>query len=317
MLSFQPQIQRKYSSKNYKLLSKKRFTNNVKEDIMKGEQRMESAKKELDGLNVIDDFLFYELLSGDRGEWFCKMLIKAMCGREVKDVRITPQCVLQGTDLVNHGIRMDLLVDEKEGVLYDIEPDKYTDRKALPRRARYYHSLSDSKLLKAGKDYRTLRDLWVVFILPYDPFGENRMSYTFRTMCEELPNLKYEDGAKTIYLNTRGNIGGSGELAALLKYTENSTEDNVTTEELSDLHNYVKSIKKKREVGVRYMKSWERDRMMQDMGWENGKAEGEILGIDKVNLLNCRLIHDHRTEDMFRAAQDNEFQKELMKEYCI
>ncbi len=63
----------------------------------------------------------------------------------------------------------------------------------------------------------------IIIILPYDPFGEGRMVYTVKNMCEEQPVLSYDDGAKKIYLYTKGIKGNPGQaLCDMLKYMEHS-----------------------------------------------------------------------------------------------
>lgn len=239
---------------------------------------MKHNKRKIEELNLMDDFLFYEAVSGEKGEWFCRLLIKSMCGKEVKDIRIQLQSVIQGADTTRHGIRMDLYVDEKGKCLYDFEPDKYTDFKVLPKRNRYYRALADGKLLETGEEYDRIPDMWIIFILPYDPFGKDRMCYTIKSSIQEEPDVKYEDGAVTLYLNTSGYVGGNEELSLLLKYMEQSTAQNAKTEELSTLHNYVEEIKHNKKVGVRYMKSWEYERMIRTRGMEEGRKEGIAKG---------------------------------------
>ena len=241
---------------------------------------MKYQKRNLEQLNLIDDFLFYEVVSGDEGEWFCRLLIKAICKKEVKSLRICPQNIVQGTDTSRHGIRMDLYVDEMGECLYDFEPDKYTDKKILPKRNRYYRALLDGKLLASGEEYERMPDMWTIFILTHDPFDRNRMCYTVKNCIVEEPDISYEDGAVSLFLYTRGNLGDNEELSYLLKYMENSVEENATTEELKQLHKYITAIKHRKEVGVRYMKSWEYEKMYREEGRAEGRAEDvlDLLG---------------------------------------
>lgn len=45
---------------------------------------MKQQKKTIEELNLLDDFLFFEAVSGEQGEWFCHLLIKSICKREVE-----------------------------------------------------------------------------------------------------------------------------------------------------------------------------------------------------------------------------------------
>ncbi|MDY5023306.1 MAG: hypothetical protein SPE99_13040, partial [Blautia sp.] len=66
-----------------------------------------------------------------------------------------------------------------------MEPDKNDDSeaiRALPRRVRFYHAKIDGDSLKSGMNYHELKNVIVILITPYDPFGEERMVYTIRSM---------------------------------------------------------------------------------------------------------------------------------------
>lgn len=78
---------------------------------------------------------------------------------------------------------------------------------ALPRRVRFYHAKIDAGNLAAGEEYNALRNVVVIFITTYDPFGLKRMVYTIKNSCVEEPGLLYEDGARTIFLYMGGRQG--------------------------------------------------------------------------------------------------------------
>lgn len=95
----------------------------------------------------------------------------------------------------------------------------------------------------------------------------------------------------------------------MLKYIENSTDDNVTDENIAKIHGFVDKVKRDKEVGINYMKSWEREQMIHKEGLEEG--------LERVNQLNLKLIEASRTEDMIRAARDREFQEKLFEEFGL
>lgn len=228
----------------------------------------------------------------EKGEWFCRLLIRAICQRDVKDIQINPQNMIQGSDTMSHGIRMDLYVDESGRCLYDFEPDKYTDKKLLPKRNRYYRALLDGRLLEAGEEYDKLPDMWTIFILSRDPFGKNRMCYTIKNKIIEEPDTQYEDGAVSLFLYTKGAKGGSKQLTQLLNYIVESKKENAVSEELKELHRYVTRIKRRKEVGVRYMKSWELEKMWRREAREEGREEGrkEGIGQGRVDTLQEMIL---------------------------
>ena len=88
---------------------------------------------------------------------------------------------------------------------------------ALPKRVRFYRAKIDAETLKSGDDYGMLKKVYVIFIMPFDPFGLNHMVYTIKNSCVEEPEMPYDDGATTIFLYTKGKVGvPSGELEAFL-----------------------------------------------------------------------------------------------------
>lgn len=129
--------------------------------------------------------------------------------------------------------------------IYDIEPCLYESAPGtLAKRNRFYQGRIDGRYLASGeKDFSQLPNLYVIMILPYDPFGKERMVYQFRSRCEEEPELDYPDGLRYIYFNTKGTIGGSSEIRGMLDYLQKSTEENAKGETLQMLHRHVEKVK--------------------------------------------------------------------------
>ena len=93
------------------------------------------------------------------------------------------------------------------------------------------------------------------------------MIYTIRNHCVENPELPYEDGARTIFLYTKGRKGRDNEsLSQLLDYMENTTRENAVSEELEAIQEMVDVGKEDAEVTVAYMKGFERDQMFLEEG---------------------------------------------------
>ena len=158
--------------------------------------------------NLPDDFLVNSLMSHrEYGEAASKIIIGRITRRVSEHLTVVPQKVYVGEDPKYHGVRMDIYLDEQEGEIFDIEPDRNggkEDIKALPRRVRFYHAKIDAGNLESGEDYSHLRNVVVIFITSYDPFGRNRMVYTIQNKCVEEPDMPYADGALSIFLYTRG-----------------------------------------------------------------------------------------------------------------
>ena len=109
------------------------------------------------------------------------------------------------------------------------------------------------KLLETGVDYGKLPELWSIWILPYDPFGQNQMVYTVKNMVEGFEQIEYNDSIRKWFLYTDGVYGGSPKLKKLLAYLKHSSMENAVDEELAELHPRVERLINNREIGVKYM----------------------------------------------------------------
>lgn len=236
------------------------------------------------GLSSSASVIICLLAYPEYGRRFCRKFLKILFGREFKNLNIVTQKSYGGRDTGLHGARLDVYIEEGDEVeidssnvstIYDIEPDKNNKRKDIDfiaQRTRFYHAIIDSRSLKSGQSYDKLKKVFVIFICPYDPFGDDRMIYTIRNHCVENPELPYEDGARTIFLYTKGRKGRDNEsLSQLLDYMENTTRENAVSEELEAIQEMVDVVKEDAEVTVAYMKGFERDQMFLEEGKELGR----------------------------------------------
>ena len=174
----------------------------------------------------------------------------------------------------NDCARMNASFDDS---IYDLEPDqnnKVPMVKAFPKRARFYHATIDRHILKSGEDFGNLKNVYVIFLCNYDPFGYDRTRYTIKNMCVEDTEIPYEDGARTIVLYTKGSKGDvSEELRQFLDYMEHTDHAHAVSDTLRELQKMVDIVKHDGEVSLAYMKWFEHDRMMMEEGREEGREE--------------------------------------------
>lgn len=289
-----------------------------------------NRRKTLEELNLIDDFLFQEVLSLEGGAEFARILLGTILGRPIRKVRVIPQKSIPGIDTDKHGIRLDAYIEDVSDELlanqvdaevipdiYDIEPDNTYEKNTLPRRTRYYHGMMDTKLLASGASYDELPNVVIITILPYDPFGKKRMVYTVRSQCVEDPSIPYDDGAQKIFIYTKGTAESSSQdLMDMLKYIEETTASNVTNQDIASIHKLVTKAKRSKEVGINYMKSWVREKMIRDEERREGREEG-LKQLDLMNQLNIRLAEAGRIEDIVKAAKDPAYKEALLQEFCL
>ena len=147
--------------------------------------------------------------------------------------------------------------------------------------------------------FNLLNDTCIIMITPFDLFGKGKYCYTFHPYCEEEPDLRLEDGAVRIFLNSHGTNRDevSEELVALLEYMETMDADKIgdDSENLKKLHEYVEQIKASEEIGVKYMQKWEE----LEYEREEGREEGRIVGrkVEEISILRRLLKKKNRDEE--------------------
>ena len=243
-------------------------------------------KKSLQDLDLINSFLFRASTeNSEDAKFIAKLIIERATGRKVEQISVEPEKPLMGLDLGQHGICMDLYVEEYEGQrrarVYDIEPNNYGIEE-LPLRSRYSQALTDAKLLEAGESYKSLPGYLSIWILPYDPFGQNKMLYIVKNCVEEDTQIVYNDGAMKLFLYTGGEYGGNEKLKDMLRYFSESNEKNVVDEELSQLHSIVQKVRDNRKVGERYMTLQEYLEYEIKQGVEEGIAEAVDAAVEEA-----------------------------------
>ena len=258
--------------------------------------------KPYEELNLMDSFLFETVTEKpENAIVVAKPIIERATGRRVQKLVVHPQKDLKGINISTHGIRMDVYTEEVVAThsgnevtcVYDIEPNNYYD-KDLPRRNRYYQSMIDSKLLPSGEPYKNLPDMYSIWLLPYDPFGDNRMIYTVKNTVAENNQIVYNDGVTKIFLYTRGTVGGSKELKQLLDFMEHSTRENAVDSELSDIMDIVDTTKsdpkeRGRYMGIMGIIDYEK-RDSYNEGIELGRSEGIQTGIIQGTIITCKSL---------------------------
>lgn len=91
---------------------------------------------------------------------------------------------------------------------------------------------------------------------------------------EEEPDMPYDDGARTLFLYTKGKRGNPPEeLRQLLHYMEDTKKENAQNESLRSIHEMVEAVKGEREVSLEYMKIFEREEMLVRQGIKEGRKE--------------------------------------------
>lgn len=288
----------------------------AKEQITEGRTaEKQSTGKTVLEMNLLDDFLFGSVVTyPEIGKEFVRKLLRIIFGRDFKHLSVSAQKVFYGADSDLHGARLDVYMEPETGedsagtaTVYDVEPDcngSAADRKALPRRVRFYHGKIAVGNLMAGRGYDELKNAVIIMIVPYDPFGLRRMVYTVKNACVEEPEMKYEDGASTLFLYTKGTKGASNEaLKQLLHYMEETSYENAVNDDLRRIHEMVETVRKDPETSIRYLRLLEK----LNRSRREGELEGEVRG-KALNLISlvCKKMKKNKPLEVIAEELEEE-----------
>lgn len=165
---------------------------------------------------------------------------------------------------------------------------------ALGKRERYYHSHIDMELLLSGDDYSKLPNTYVIFVCDFDPFRKGKYCYTFENIYKEDKALSMQDGAKSIFLNTRGENADEvpNEMVAFLDFVKADLED--STKDFHDnfvrqLQNSIQKVKSSRRMEENFMILREMLRDERAEGKAEGKAESVLILLEEIGTVSEQL----------------------------
>ncbi|MBD5550809.1 MAG: Rpn family recombination-promoting nuclease/putative transposase [Lachnospiraceae bacterium] len=244
------------------------------------------ANTKLEKLNLLDKFLFDETME-DKEAY--QAAIGILLENEVellekpvteKEFRVSPQL---------REIRLDVIGIDKEKKLYHTEMQQRNTGN-LVRRSRYYQAQLDVSLLEPGsKDFNLLNESCFILIAPFDVFGRGLYRYTFEGVCRECQDLKLEDGAVRIFINTKGRNREdfSREFLDFMEYigkTTDETAERAAGNRIKKIHERVRSVRKSEKAGVKYMQRWE------ELAY--AREDGDL---QRVVSLVCKKIKKNKT----------------------
>ena len=221
-------------------------------------------------LTIRDDYMFKLVMKSRR---ICKKMLEGTLRIRIAKIRYLETEKSIAAPYRSKGIRLDVYVKDEKDTVYNIEMQiRRLEGDALFKRARYYQSMMDADLLAAGADYDELNKTIIIFVCPFDPFGEGRYIYTFENLCMENKDLELRDGATKIFLNTKGTIGDiTDTIKAFLRYVDGVVTDNSLVQEIEE---EIRKVKLEEGERVNYMTF--AMKMMEER--KEGRAEGRAEG---------------------------------------
>lgn len=180
------------------------------------------------------------------------------------------------------------------------------------KRSRFYQGLIDVPILKSGKStkYKQLPSTVIIFITQDDIFGRDLAKYTFTEQCQEIEDLKLDDGTTKIFLNMTSK-NGTPELVSMLQYMKDTNIDNpeiiMKDSRILELDEIVSEVRESEE--------WEVVRMnILEIGKEIGKEIEKERGVKSVVEL-CKEFGVSKEETIIKVIDKFEIDLEEAEKY--
>lgn len=260
-------------------------------------------------LNLVDRFLFDETMENKEAY---QAVVSILLENEIelldkpeteKEMRISPEL---------RQVRLDVISMDRDRRLYYAEMQQQ-DTRNLRKRSRYYQAQLDVSLLEPGsKDFNLLNDSCFIMVAPFDIFGKGLYRYTFEGTCRECPDLKLEDGAVRIFINTKGMNpqGFSQEFLDFMEYITSTTDtvaERTASSRIKLIHDNVKRIRTSEKMGVKFMQLWEEKAYIREEGCIQGEEKKLIQQICK------KLVKGKAVKEI---AEDLEEEINVIEEIC-
>lgn len=253
-------------------------------------------------LNLSDFALFLSVMKNPKAYRNVLSIIMDEPDIQLREVKVE-QVILNKSG--KRAIRLDAWAESTDERQFNMEMQKDTKGDDLRKRSRFYQGLMDTPILKSGKNtkYRTLLSTVIIFITQDDLFGKDLAKYTFTERCEEIEDLKLEDGTTKIFLNMSSK-NGSPELVSMLQYMKETRIDNpeiiVKDSRILELDEIVNEVKESEE--------WEDVKMnILEYGIEKGIEKGRADGARQKlrELVEKKLAKGYSAEEIADLLEED------------
>ncbi|MCR5609117.1 MAG: Rpn family recombination-promoting nuclease/putative transposase [Lachnospiraceae bacterium] len=272
-------------------------------------------------LTLKSEFMFTEALKDKN---ICKDVIEITTGLKIKALSFHHEEQVYKNFKGLRGIQLDILAIDDEQTFYDLEMQD-EDKGDTIKRSRYYHALIETKNVASGiSNYNVVPKVYVIFICTFDPFDKALCKYTFRPYCEESKDLVLEDGAYTIFINTKGkNISNMPiELQEFIDYIEQPDKRKYSDKRIKELSNRVKMVHNDQEAEVRYVRLMEKLNECKEEGLKEGTELANLkfiinmykngVSIDNISMYSdCDILYIKRVCRLYDENSDSTLEELL------
>lgn len=161
---------------------------------LKRKETLEAIRK----LCLLDDNLM--TLVFDRNIEATELLLNVILRRnDLRVLDVVAQREYKNPMPGGRSITIDIYAVDRNDKVYDIEVQRASEG-ADVHRARFHSSMIDTKMLKAGQEFKEIHDSYVIFITANDVIGAGCSLYHVNRTIEET-GAYFNDGSHIIYVN--------------------------------------------------------------------------------------------------------------------
>ncbi len=161
---------------------------------LKRKETLEAIRK----LCLLDDNLM--TLVFDRNIEATELLLNVILRRnDLRVLDVVAQREYKNPMPGGRSITIDIYAVDRNDKVYDIEVQRASEG-ADVHRARFHSSMIDTKMLKAGQEFKEIHDSYVIFITASDVIGAGCSLYHVNRTIEET-GAYFNDGSHIIYVN--------------------------------------------------------------------------------------------------------------------
>lgn len=266
--------------------------------------------KKLADLTIKSNFMFGAVMMDTEN---CRQFLEVSLDIPIERVEVDME-----KSIVYHpgyrSVRLDIYAKDENHTHYNVEM-QVVQKPGLTKRARYYHSQMDMKMLASGAEYMQLPNAFVIFICDYDPFLQKKYRYTCMSQCRETGET-VDDGSVTVFLSTCGeNVDEVPEsLVKFLRFVKadlNESREDYGDDFVKRLQDSIEHVKTSREMEERYMLFEELLQDERSVGKAEGRAEGKAEAV--VDLLEGLGAVPESLVTQIRCERDLEVLKNYLK----
>lgn len=259
--------------------------------------------------NLCDFALFLSVMKNPRAYRNVVSIIMEEPDIQIDEVKVE-QVILN--KIGKRAIRLDAWAKSSDNRQFNMEMQNDSKSDDVRKRSRFYQGLIDVPILKSGKStkYKQLPSTVIIFITQDDIFGRDLAKYTFTEQCEEIEDLKLDDGTTKIFLNMTSK-NGTPELVSMLQYMKDTNIDNpeiiMKDSRILELDEIVNEVRESEE--------WEVVRMnILEIGKEIGKEIEKERGVKSVVEL-CKEFGVSKEETIIKVIDKFEIDLEEAEKY--